>query len=82
MLLILWTLGRARRPKGVIFWSFITLYGSFRFFVEFFREPDIQLGFVLGDFSMGQVLSFPMAVGGLLMIWWSYRRERNKPEGR
>ena len=82
MLLILWTLGRARRPKGVIFWSFIALYGLFRFFVEFFREPDIQLGFVLGDFSMGQVLSFPMAVGGLLMIWWSYRRERKMPKGR
>ena len=82
MLLILWTLGRTQRPKGVIFWSFITLYGSFRFFVEFFREPDIQLGFILGGFSMGQVLSFPMAVGGLSMIWWSYRRERNKPRER
>ncbi|HTG80647.1 MAG TPA: prolipoprotein diacylglyceryl transferase [Geobacteraceae bacterium] len=79
MLLILWSLGRAKRPKGVIFWSFIALYGVFRFFVEFFREPDVQLGFVLGGFSMGQVLSFPMAVAGVLMIWWSYRREGKKP---
>ena len=59
--MILWTLGRKERPAGVIFWAFIALYGIFRFFVEFFREPDLQLGFILGGFSMGQMLSFPMA---------------------
>jgi len=35
---------------------FLILYGFFRFFVEFFREPDAQLGFILGPFTMGQVL--------------------------
>jgi phosphatidylglycerol:prolipoprotein diacylglycerol transferase len=72
---VLWLLARQRRPAGVIFWSFITLYGLFRFFVEFFREPDIQVGYFLGRFSMGQLLSLPMVLLGLAMIWWSYRRQ-------
>lgn len=75
LFIILWALRRRKRPRGVIFWAFIALYGIFRFFVEFFREPDFQLGFIAGGVTMGQMLSFPMAVGGLFMIWWSYRRE-------
>lgn len=73
---ILWILRRGKKPDGVIFWAFIALYGAFRFLLEFFREPDFQLGFILGGFSMGQVLSFPMAVGGVFMIWRSYSREK------
>jgi phosphatidylglycerol:prolipoprotein diacylglycerol transferase len=76
MYLLLWLLGRKARPAGVIFWSFIALYGLFRFLVEFFREPDSQLGYILGPFSMGQLLSFPMFLLGLGMIWWKYRSER------
>jgi phosphatidylglycerol:prolipoprotein diacylglycerol transferase len=76
MYLVLWLLGRKDRPAGVIFWSFVALYGLFRFFVEFFREPDQQLGFIAGCFSMGQMLSFPMLLLGLGMIWWKYRKER------
>lgn len=73
MYLAIWFLGRKERPAGVIFWSFIALYGLFRFFVEFFREPDAQLGFILGPFSMGQLLSFPMFLLGLGMIWWTIK---------
>lgn len=73
--LILWVLGRKKRPEGFFLWIFIMLYGIFRFFVEFFREPDVQLGFVAWTFSMGQLLSLPMMIGGGLMIWWSYRKE-------
>jgi phosphatidylglycerol---prolipoprotein diacylglyceryl transferase len=73
---ILWVLGRKKHPVGVVFWAFIALYGTFRFFVEFFREPDIQLGFIVSGFTMGQLLSFPMALFGAFMIWRSYARER------
>jgi len=75
---ILWLLARKERPAGVILWSFIALYGFFRFFVEFFREPDVQLGYVYSWLSMGQLLSFPMGLFGLVMIWVTYRRSRNK----
>jgi phosphatidylglycerol:prolipoprotein diacylglycerol transferase len=76
MYLVLWFLGRKDRPAGVIFWSFVALYGLFRFFVEFFREPDQQLGFIAGSFSMGQMLSFPMLLLGVGMVWWKYRSDR------
>ena len=77
---ILWALGRKQPPEGVIFWSFITLYGLFRFSVEFFREPDSQLGFLLAGMSMGQLLSFPMVIVGGTMIVRSYGKgKRGKP---
>jgi phosphatidylglycerol---prolipoprotein diacylglyceryl transferase len=76
--LIIWMLGRRERPAGVIFWSFIALYGLFRFFVEFFREPDQQLGYLFGFFSMGQLLSLPMLLLGLVMILRSYSGNRAK----
>ena len=77
LFLILYGLSRKSRPDGVIFWSFIGLYGLFRFVGEFFREPDPQLGLVLGPFSMGQILSFPMALLGAAMVFRAYRRSRS-----
>ena len=43
-------------------------YGFFRFFIEFFREPDAHLGFILFSLSMGQLLCIAMMAGGIL-IW-------------
>jgi len=74
LFLLLLYLSRKELPRGVPFWSFIAGYGTFRFLVEFFREPDPQLGLVLGPFSMGQFLSFPMAILGFLMIFFSLRK--------
>jgi phosphatidylglycerol:prolipoprotein diacylglycerol transferase len=73
---ILWLISRKERPGGVVFWTFITLYGLFRFSVEFFREPDAQLGYLVGGLSMGQLLSAPMCIVGLACIAWCYRRNR------
>lgn len=76
--LVLWFLGRKQRPAGVTLWTFFILYGIFRFMVEFFREPDVQLGFIMGSFTMGQLLSFPMALIGMVMLWMTYARERGQ----
>jgi len=46
--------------KGVLFWLFILLYGLFRFIVEFFRQPDPQLGFIVFGLSMGQLFCLGM----------------------
>lgn len=77
MFAILWLIGRTKHPAGVIFWAFICLYGLFRFIVEFFREPDAQIGFIITGISMGQVLSVPMVLIGGGMIGWLYTRQRN-----
>jgi phosphatidylglycerol:prolipoprotein diacylglycerol transferase len=79
LFLILWKVKDRKHYDGFRSALFILLYGIFRFFIEFFREPDIQLGFVLGPFSMGQVLcAFMIAVGILLMI---YLRRKAKAGG-
>ena len=73
---LLWVISRNRRPEGVVTGALFVGYGVFRFCVEFFREPDLQVGFILREFSMGQLLSLPMVLIGAVMIWLAYRRER------
>jgi phosphatidylglycerol:prolipoprotein diacylglycerol transferase len=56
---------------------FLTLYGFARFSVEFFREPDPQLGFVVaGMFTMGQVLSAIMVATGAAGAVFLLRKSR------
>jgi phosphatidylglycerol:prolipoprotein diacylglycerol transferase len=64
LLAVLWIMAQKRRPEGVLFGTFLIFYGLFRCFVEFFREPDWQLGLVGGIISMGQILSIPMIFVG------------------
>ncbi|GLW36577.1 prolipoprotein diacylglyceryl transferase [Pectobacterium carotovorum subsp. carotovorum] len=66
---------RKSRPMGSVSGLFLIGYGSFRIITEFFRQPDAQLG-LFGDlFSMGQILSLPMVIAGILMMVWAYRRQ-------
>ena len=51
---------------------FLVSYGVLRFAVEFTREPDYFLGLPAMGFSMGQWLSLPMIVGGVVMLAWAY----------
>ena len=55
--------------SGTLTATFLIAYGVVRFFLEFTREPDAQLGFVLGPFSMGQLLCAVMIVIGIVL--WS-----------
>jgi phosphatidylglycerol:prolipoprotein diacylglycerol transferase len=69
---MLW-LARKDRTAGEITGWLLTLYAVFRIFVEFFREPDIQIGFLAGGITMGQVLSVPVLLGGLWLLWRTRR---------
>jgi len=68
LFLILWFLKDKRLPTGGLLAIFLFLYGVFRFFVEFFREPDAHLGFILGPFTMGQILTSFMIIGGIALF--------------
>ena len=70
------------RPLGAISGLFLAGYGTFRFIVEFFREPDAHLGYLVGDWlTMGMVLSLPMVVIGIAFMVMAYRRgESHNPE--
>ncbi|OHB26030.1 MAG: prolipoprotein diacylglyceryl transferase [Desulfuromonadaceae bacterium GWB2_53_15] len=65
---------RRSTATGVAGWTFVAGYGLFRFIVEFFRQPDAQLGTFLGLFSMGQLLSLPMFLLGCFMVFTISRR--------
>lgn len=73
---ILWSFRKARLPKGAMIALYLTGYGVVRFFIEFFREPDAQLGFVLFSFTMGQVLCFAMIGCGIGL--YAYLSRRNQ----
>lgn len=77
---IIWILAQKPRPKGVLFGTFLALYGLFRCFLEFFRQPDLQLGFIGGVITMGQILSIPMILIGLSVIVWALGRHRSTAE--
>jgi phosphatidylglycerol:prolipoprotein diacylglycerol transferase len=74
----LWIMKDRIRRSGVLLSLFIMLYGVIRFLVEFFREPDSQLGFVLGHFTMGQVLSSCMVLGGAVLFLARQRERTSK----
>ncbi|MBU3078302.1 prolipoprotein diacylglyceryl transferase [Sphingomonas quercus] len=72
----------ARYQPGKLAGLFILFYGLFRFFVEFYREPDEQLvGFAQATgLHMGQWLCVPMILGGLWLVWTARgRRVRVEP---
>lgn len=71
----MWLFAMKKRPRAVISGMFCLSYGVYRFLVEFVREPDRDLGFIAFDWlTMGQLLSFPMIIAGLIMLYFGYKR--------
>ena len=60
---------------GVVSGSFLLAYGLIRFLIEYFRQPDSHMGFVALQLSMGQLLSIPMVIIGLILIIISLRKD-------
>lgn len=63
--IILWVMKSRVKVYGMISAMFISGYGVFRFIVEFYREPDSQLGYYFGFLTMGQILCFIMILVGV-----------------
>ena len=61
--------------RGIVSASFLILYGSTRFFIEFFRQPDAHIGFVALEWlSMGQLLCLPMIFAGFVLLTYFLRK--------
>lgn len=70
---ILWNLKDRKLKRGIMFSLFLMLFSLFRFFIEFFRQPDEQVGFIFKYFSMGQILNIPVFVCGVgLFVYFQY----------
>ncbi len=76
MFAVLYTIRNKRLKDGVMFSLFIVMYGALRFFIEFFREPDPQIGFVVWQLSMGQLLSIAMLIVGIPLLLYFHARRR------
>lgn len=74
LFVLLWWFSSKPRPTGQISGLFLIGYGAFRFLVEFTREPDNFLGLLAGGLSMGQWLSLPMVLIGIVMFAVSAKR--------
>ena len=71
---ILWWFSSKPRPRMAVSGLFLVIYGLGRFVVEFFRQPDAQLGFIAFDWlTMGQLLSTPMIVLGVAFMVIAYK---------
>ena len=66
-------LGAPKRP-GVVTAVFAIGYGAVRITCEFFREPDVQLGFLWGGLTMGMLLCIPLILAGLALLVVALRR--------
>ena len=79
--LVLWFSSKPR-PRWAVAGMFSLGYGCPRFFAEFFREPDAHLGFqALGWVTRGQILSVPMILIGLTVLFLAYKTSDKKRAG-
>ena len=67
LFVVLWKLRTRKSFDGFMFSVYIIGYGLVRFFIEFYRQPDVQLGFVAGPLTLGQVLCAGMVIVGLII---------------
>ena len=74
LFILLMFVNAKNNKHGVISGTFLLGYGAIRFFVEYFRQPDSHMGFVALQLSMGQLLSIPMAIIGLLLLMKSLKK--------
>ena len=76
LFLIVWLFSAKPRPTMAVSGVFALCYGAFRFLVEFVRQPDAQLGYLaFGWLTMGQLLSLPLIVVGIILLALAYRRK-------
>jgi phosphatidylglycerol---prolipoprotein diacylglyceryl transferase len=66
--------GALKRP-GLVTGTAAVGYGVARIFCEFFREPDVQIGFLWGGLTMGMLLCIPLILAGLVVLAFALRRE-------
>ncbi len=75
ILFVLFTKTRIQLYNGMLSGLFLVFYAFFRGLIENYREPDAHIGFVIGNYTMGQLLSLPMICLGLVVILYSFKQK-------
>ncbi len=81
LFIVLWILRNGIKYKNKLFYVpcfalYVAGYGFLRFFIEFFREPDLQVGLIFGFLTLGQLLSLAMVVSGAIVYFVRTRKNR------
>lgn len=77
LFVILWVFSARKRPYTAVSAMFLIWYGVFRFIIEFYRVPDADKGYILfGWVTQGQILTAPMIVVGLVLLYTAYKRDK------
>ena len=71
-LILIYFKNKFSKKPGLISGLFLIFYSIFRFFVEFFRLPDEQLGYIFFNLSMGQVISLIFILSGMILFYFKY----------
>jgi len=79
LFIVLWRLKDRKHTHGTVTAAFLVLYGLVRIIAEFFREPDAQLGFIVGPFTMGQVLSAFTILAGIVLYIFKRQKSITRP---
>ena len=73
--IVIWLYSSKPRPTMAVSGLFLSCFGIYRFTIEFFRQPDAHIGYLAFDWlTMGQVLSAPMVVLGVIIMWFAYKK--------
>ncbi len=78
LFLVLWIYSRKPRAVGAVSAVFLIGYGTLRFLTEFARQPDDFLGFLALGLSMGQWLSLPMVLAGIVLLVYFNKADKVK----
>lgn len=74
LFMLVWLFSARPRPRMAVSGLFLVCYGVFRLGVEFVRMPDAQIGYLaFGWVTMGQLLSAPMIIAGVVLLLLAYR---------
>lgn len=77
ILFLFFTKTKIQNFHGMISGIFLIFYAFFRSIIENYREPDAHIGFIFGNYTMGQLLSAPMIAIGIVIILYSAISQKN-----
>jgi len=73
-----WFKPKIQKKHGFLFGLFLAGYGTCRFFIEFAREPDVQIGLYYNLISQGQILCAPMILIGICLMVYAWKKNGRK----
>lgn len=81
LFVVLWLLRRRSEVRGAMLSFYLIGYGTVRFLIEFYRQPDAHMGLLFFSFSMGQLLCLLMITAGVVLYMLLKMRDASPPSG-